>query len=187
MVAGSRALRDSMTTPSDQQRHQLEEAVSKMVFQRLDPVLRMLCEAVKEYHRRRSGQQNRISLLRTMADMLERLQSQLEALGRTTTGAANDQAIVSSSLCIMMQFITLPLLAILRTCSGEGACWNDWNEGNSDDTVAIVERSAVWKCLEGSCRVLRIALQAIRIDDQERLQGMLSTFDIVTALAEQES
>lgn len=164
--------------------------VAKLVFLRLDPLLRMLCEAVKAYHgilkaaspptiieqqanscdgtsitiiaqQQRSlssfQERNKLGILRSVADLLEELQTQLESLMGKDEEQNNKYLL--EALQVMMDYVTLPLLAILRTF-GEGSFGESSND-KSTSTLMMIEQSAVWKCIERASRVLLVAVQRV--------------------------
>jgi hypothetical protein len=84
-----------------------------------------------------------MQILLTISNLLEHLSHAL--LGVSGTEYADHRQQVSVAVATMVDFVTLPLLAIFPSAPLEDkSCWDI-----TTDEPERIEQSAIWKCIEG--------------------------------------
>jgi hypothetical protein len=167
----------SESSASRNHAHDDEEQVAKVVFLRLDPVLGMLLSLIQQYQatvqaeraivaekskqpsstKRTDQLQERVlSLLQTQCVVLDRLQQMLQDLSSSSSLRLSEQQ-VGRSLVILWDYLSLPLLAVLRGTTKQKA---DWSLLLSEQQIRI-RQSAAWKCMERAARTLTATLELL--------------------------
>jgi hypothetical protein len=173
-----------------------EEQVAKAVFLQLDPVLGVLLKLIQQYqatiqaerailtqnsqspHQAASInqlQERVLSMLQTQCVVLDRLRQLLQDLPSSSSQqlALSDQQ-VGRSLVILWDYLSLPLLAVLRGTTKGQADWSvlllsssssSSNQNHQQEQIRI-RQSASWKCIERAARTLTVTLQLVHKGNQ---------------------
>ena len=153
--------------------------IAKRIFVRLDPVLGMLLQLIQQYQavvgRERttaSSQQERIlPLLQTLSGVLDRLLQALQSLSRDYT---DDQ--VSRSLVLLWDYLSLPLLAVLRGTLKGKEHWPLLSATAQQQRQ--IRTSAAFKCMQRAAQTLTATVKLVH----KKQNHALSTSVILSAL-----
>lgn len=178
-----------------------EEQVAKAVFLRLDPVLGVLLKLIQQYqatiqaerailtqsnsqspHQASSIsqlQERVLSMLQTQCVVLDRLRQLLQDLPSSSSSSSQQQyqqlalsdQQVGRSLVILWEYLSLPLLAVLRGTTKGQADWSvllsSSSSSNEQQQEQIrIRQSASWKCIERAARTLTVTLQLVHKGNQ---------------------
>jgi hypothetical protein len=178
-----------------------EEQVAKAVFLQLDPVLGVLLKLIQQYqatiqaeravlsqnsqspHQAASInqlQEQILSMLQTQCVVLDRLRQLLQDLPSSSLQQQHQQQLalsdqqVGRSLVILWDYLSLPLLAVLRGTSKGQAEWSTLLSASSSSSnqklhqqeQIRIRQSASWKCVERAARTLTVTLQLVHKGNQ---------------------
>jgi hypothetical protein len=179
-----------------------EEQVAKAVFLQLDPVLGVLLKLIQQYqatiqaerailtqnsqspHQAASIsqlQEQVLSMLQTQCVVLDRLRKLLQDFPSSSSSQQQHQQLalsdqqVGRSLVILWDYLSLPLLAVLRGTTKGQADWSvlllassssSSNQQQQQQEQIRIRQSASWKCIERAARTLTVTLQLVHKGNQ---------------------